>query len=423
MRRELILFLLPVLVLAQRSPERSLTDQTAGMTTDQQIAFYQKQAAGKPSNAHFQNLLASAYIQKVRESTDFSYLERASSIVERVLSSDSGNYEAMRLRSEIELERHGFKQVVEYSEGLTALAPEDPWNWGTLGDALMELGRYDGAFKAYQKMLAIRANQASYNRMAYYQFVSGNAKEAIGLMNLAVRAGGPAPENTAWCLVELGGMYFKTGQLDLAEQSYQQAVTLFAGYHSANASLGRVKAARGKLLEAIELYKRAQASVPLPDYAAALHVLYLLTHKPAEAKKQIELIDLVDQLALLSGEKTNRNQAVIYADQGRRLDRALELVHEELKVRQDVYTHDALAWVLYKLKRYNDAQEAMDRALKVGTPEPGFYYHAGMIAAAVGRKQDAAKHLQHALALNPKFDISQAPIAEKALAGQAVSLP
>jgi hypothetical protein len=40
---------------------------------------------------------------------------------------------------------------------------------------------------------------------------------------------------------------------------------------SAYAGLGRVKAAQGKRQEAIDRYKRAQASVPLPDYAAALH--------------------------------------------------------------------------------------------------------------------------------------------------------
>jgi tetratricopeptide (TPR) repeat protein len=417
MRRQLILLLLPALVLAQRRlAQQSLADPAGKLTTDQQIAFYQKQAGGKPSNPHFQNLLASAYIQKVRESTDFSYLDRASTLVESVLGSDASNYEAMRLRSEIELERHGFAQVVEYSEGLTQIAPEDPWNWGTLGDALMELGQYERAFTAYQKMLAIRANQASYNRMAYYRFVSGASKEAIELMKLAVAAGSLPPENTAWCLVELGSMYFKGGQLDAAEQAYSQALTLFPGYHSAQAGLGRVKAAQGKRQEAVDRYKRAQASVPLPDYAAALHALYLQGGKPDEAKKQIELIDVVDRLAQASGEKTNRNLAMIYADQGRRLDRALELIEEELKVRQDVYTYDALAWVLYKQKRYEDAQHAMDRALKMGTPEPGFHYHAGMIADALGRKAAAKNRLERALGLNPKFDIGQASIAEKALA-------
>src|SRR4051812_3352935 len=162
--------LFPALLLAQRSPERSLIDGAAQMNTDQQIAAYQKQAAAQPINRHFQNLLASAYIQKVRESTDFTYLDRASKIVESVLSSDGGNYEAMRLRSEIEMERHGFAQVAEYSQELTKIAPEDPWNWGTLGDSMMELGRYSEASEAYRKMMALRPNQASYNRLAYHRF-------------------------------------------------------------------------------------------------------------------------------------------------------------------------------------------------------------------------------------------------------------
>jgi tetratricopeptide (TPR) repeat protein len=407
--------------LAQRSPDRSLTDRATQLNTDQQIALYQKQTAAQPSNPHLQNLLASAYIQKVRESTDFTYLDRASKIVDGVLSADAGNYEAMRLRSEIEMERHHFAQVREYSEELTKIAPDDTWNWGTLGDSLMELGEYDRAGKAYQKMVALHPNQASYNRLAYHRFVTGNAKEAIGLMTLAARAASWAPENTAWCLVELGNMYFKTGQLDAASQAYTNALALFDGYHSAHAGLGRVQAAQGKIAEAITHYKRAQASVPLPDYAAALYALYLQSGKSEEAKKQLGLIEVVDRLGRATGEKTNRNLALIYADRGEHLDRALELIREELKVRQDVYTYDALAWALYKNKQYSEAQQAMERALKMETPEPSFYYHAGMVALAQGRKPDAPKLLQRALELNPKFDPIQAPIAHKKLAEARLS--
>ena len=322
----------------------------------------------------------------------------------------------MRLRSEIEMERHHFAQVREYSEELTKIAPDDTWNWGTLGDSLMELGEYDQAGKAYQKMAALNPNQASYNRLAYHRFVTGNAREAIALMTMAVEAPGRAPENTAWCLVEFGNIYFKTGQLDSARQAYTQALSLFDGYHSAHAGLGRVQAALGNTNEAIAHYKRAQASVPLPDYAAALYALYLQSGKSAEAKKQSALIDVVDRLAQATGEKTNRNLALIYADRGEHVDRALDLIHEELKVRQDVYTYDALAWMLYKNKQYSEAQQAAERALKLNTPEPSFYYHAGMIALALGRKTDAARMLHRALELNPKFDPVQAPIAQKSLA-------
>ena len=73
-----------------------------------------------------------------------------------MISADSQNYEALRLRSEIELERHHFKQVAEYSRQLMNISPNDPWNWGTLGDALVEMGDYDGAAEAYQKMVSLR---------------------------------------------------------------------------------------------------------------------------------------------------------------------------------------------------------------------------------------------------------------------------
>ena len=53
--------------------------------------------------------------------------------------------------------------------------------------------------------------------------------------------------------------------------------------------------------------------------------------------------------------------------------------------------------------------------MKWGTPEPAFYFHAGMIAKARGKKEEAAKHLQRALTLNPAFDLKQAAVANAAL--------
>ena len=66
----------------------------------------------------------SAYIQKVRETTDFSYLDRANSIVDTVLTEDGNEYEALRLKLEIELERHNFKKVAELAGRMTKSGPE-----------------------------------------------------------------------------------------------------------------------------------------------------------------------------------------------------------------------------------------------------------------------------------------------------------
>ena len=194
-----------------RLPYRGYTAQSK---TDERIATYSKAVAAQPGSAHLQSLLARAYIQKMRETVDFSYLDRASSLVESVLVRDPGNYEALRLRSEIDMERHEFARVAEYSQEMTRYAPDDPANWGSLGDASMELGRYDAAREAYTKMLALRPDLASYNRIAWYQFVNGHVDEAIALMKNAIAADSPAAENVAWCWNDLGNIYFKTGHLD-----------------------------------------------------------------------------------------------------------------------------------------------------------------------------------------------------------------
>ena len=394
-----IVILLPALLGAQ---SRLLEPSQPGVKTDDRIAALSKQVSAKPS-PHNQCVLAKAYIQKMRETVDFGYLERASKIVEDVLARDGGNYEALQLRSEIGMERHDFATVAQYSTEILKFAPNDPWSWGMLGDASMELGKYDEARTAYRKMVALRPNLSSYNRLGWYEFVTGHADQAIDLMQKAISAVSESPENTAWCLADLGGMQFKVGKLVDARVSYEQALKIFPGYYPAFAGLGRVDLIEHKDAVAIANYKRAQAVVPMPEYAAALETLYARNGKPVDAKQQRELIDVIDKMAMAANEKTNRNLALLYADQDRNLPRALALVENEIAVRPDVYTYDALSWVLFKLGRLDEAAKASAKALVLGTPEPAFYLHAARIAAARGDDKGAAEYRAKALALNPKW--------------------
>jgi len=393
-------------------PDRALADQVARLKTDERIKMYQALTAAQPENLHYANLLAGTYIQKMRETTDFGYLDRASQIVNDVISRDSQNYEALRLRSEVELERHNFKKVAEYSRDLTKIAPEDSWNWGTLGDALIEIGDYEHAADAYQKMVTMRPDLSSYNRAAWYRFLAGDMPGAITIMEQAIKAGSSSPENTAWCLVELGHLFMKSGRVEEAGQTYSAAVKVFPGYHPGYAGLGRSQAAHGDLKAAIVSFERAQASTPLPDYAAALYDLYSATGETKKAQDQLDLVDLTDKLGRSYGETANRNLAMIYADHDLHVERALELATAELNVRRDIYTYDTLAWALYKNGNLAEAEKAIQEALKLGTPEPMFYFHAGMIARDPVQKKT---YLKRALELNPHFDLRQAAVAEKAL--------
>ncbi len=365
--------------------ERSLAEKVSGLSTDDRISMYGVMVKTKPDDLHYQVLLASAYIQKTRETTDYSYLERAASILDSVVSADNTHYEARRLLIETQLERHQFAKAAESSRRLIKMDGADPWNWGTLGDALTEMGEYVEAADAYQRMVTLRPDLASYNRAAHFHFLYNDVPGAIAIMKKAIEAGSSSPENVAWCMVDLGNIYFKTGQYEQAAQQFTAALHTFRGYHPALAGLAKTQAAAGDLKAAIENYQRAQQITPLPDYAAALYDLYQKNGQPDLAKKQMDLLDAIDRVSRATAETANRNLVFAFADHDIKLDRALELARGELDYRRDIYSYDALAWALYKNHQYNEAQQYMEKAMALKTPEPLFRTHAEAISQALQR--------------------------------------
>lgn len=387
---------------------RALAQQLEHQTTDQRIRTYEGFLRSAPDSVPNQIGLVSAYLQKVRESGDFGYLDRASRIVDQMLDRDSGNFAALRYQNEIDLQRHEFRKVVERAEMMVKDAPSDPGTWANLGDASMELGEYDKAHRAYVKMFALRPGLGSYNRLAYWRFVTGDGPAAIELMKNAVEAGDAVPENSAWCMAELGDMYFKLGRISEAQNAYASALDLFPKLHRALAGLGKADAALGKKQSAIRNYEHAQAIVPLVEYAGALEDLYRASGLTAQASGQRDLVSTIEKLGRVTNERTNRNLALLLADHDRDLTFALELMKAEIPVRGDVYSWDALSWVLFKSGQLDEAKAASEKALKLETPEPLFYYHASKIASASGDQNAGQKYAERLFALNSRFDFTKA---------------
>ena len=374
------------------SAQRMNLPSVKAASTNQTLRGNEEALARNPKDLAAEAELTAVWLQKLRETGDGGYLDRASALVARMLTQDPGNYEAMRFQNEIDLQKHDFKAVEDRARDLLRFEPSDAGAWGNLADASMELGNYQAAGEAYAKMFAIRPGLASYNRIAWFRFVTGDPAGAISFMQEAVEAGTGAatPENTAWCMAELGDLYFKTGQSDHAMEAYQSALALFPALHRALAGEARVEAARGNIAAAIASYERAQAIVPMIEYAGALEDLYTSAGMAAKARQQGDTMDVIDRLGTARGESTNRNLAIILADHHRNMAHALELVEAEIASRPDVYTWDALSWVLFQSGRTEEAKAASREAMKFNTPEPKFHEHAAMIAAAAAREHDDA---------------------------------
>jgi tetratricopeptide (TPR) repeat protein len=237
-------------------------------------------------------------------------------------------------------------------------------------------------------------------------------------MNSAIAAARQAhvpPENLAWLYFELGERYFQAGDLGNADSSYQSGVTADPNHYRSLAGLAKVRAAQGKLEESVQLYQRSIAIIPFPVYVAELGDLYTKLGRLKEAHQQYDLVEYIGHLSKLNRVLANRELALFYADRGIKLPEALELARNELEVRHDIYTWDTLAWVLYKNGRFQEAAEAMNKALAMQTNDSLLLFHAGMVYHSLGKDSDAEKYLNSALKTNPYFHIFQAEVASRTL--------
>jgi tetratricopeptide (TPR) repeat protein len=254
--------------------------------------------------------------------------------------------------------------------------------------------------------------------VSYARELRGDVQGAIEAMEQAVDAGSPAAENTAWCRVQLGNLYFNSGQIGRAETEYAQALAAYPDYLHALAGLAQVRHAQGNTAEAIDLYRRAVASVPLPQYLGELGDLYMATGDEEKAREQFDLVAYIFEVFESNGVNVGVEKAAFLADRGIDVAQAVSLAEREAAGRQDVHTLDTLAWAYYRAGRYADALAAEEQAMRLGTRNALFHYHLGMIKNALGDTAGARESVRKALDIYPHFSIRYSREAEAFLGEQ-----
>ncbi|TFH22684.1 MAG: hypothetical protein E4H03_07905 [Myxococcales bacterium] len=106
--------------------------------------------------------------------------------------------------------------------------------------------------------------------------------------------------------------------------------------------------------------------------------------------------DQVHRSIVAEGARADARSLALYlASERIAPDRALALVRDELAVRSDALTLDALAWAQAAAGASDSAQISIERALAAGAGAR-LYYHAGSIAESRGDAQAALEWLDKA---------------------------
>jgi tetratricopeptide (TPR) repeat protein len=379
--------------------------QTAGTSTDSLVGELQQQIRENPKDFEAHIDLANAYLQKVRETGDPSLYTKAEDLLDEAQHLNGQSPELFATRGTLALARHDFQAALEHGTRALASDPESARYHGIVGDAQIELGMYDEAIQSYQAMVDSRPAFASFSRVAYARELYGDPEGAIEAMQFALQAGSGTPENVAWAHAQLGNLWFTSGNLEEAQKAYGLSTRTVGAYAPALAGQAKVAAARGDLEQAATLYRQAFNRMPLPEYAIALGDLYAEMGDREKAEEQYELIQSMDKLLRANGVNTDLEIALFYADHDMNLQTSLEKARAAYDARPSIHAADAMAWTLYKTGDYEEAQKHSSEALKLGTRDPLKLFHAGMIAKALGQREQAREYLQRAIDLNPHFSL------------------
>ena len=382
------------------------------------IMTFQDRLKQNPQDGVTYALLANQYVRQARETGDVSGYQRAEEALQESLRLIPKYSSARTSLAAVYYSQHEFTKALALAQKEYDGNPKNIQALGIVADTQLSLGNYQEAESIYLQLSDIGATPPVLARMAALEELKGNPEEGLILMRRAagdaLQSGG-TQEGVAWYILRVADMYFNMGQYKQANGYYEAALRIFDQYHLALAGLGRVNAAQGNYDEAIAYYQRAINIIPQPDYLAALGDLYLLTDQPDLAQVQYKTVEYIGKLASLNKQVYNRQLANFYSDHDRNLDEALQLALAELESRQDIFGYDAAAWAYYKNGNYQGAQTMMEHAMALGTRDARLYYHAGMIALALGNKAEAQQLLDEALTINPYFSILQAEDARDAL--------
>jgi tetratricopeptide (TPR) repeat protein len=385
-----------------------------GATTEQRVRSLEAQLAADPADPEGYGQLGLLYLQRVREAGDPALYAKAEGAFDEALRIDPENFTATSGLGSLALSRHDFRRALELGERARRINPQIPLNYGVIADAQIELGRYSAAADTLQRWVDLKPELSTYARISYFRELHGDIRGALAAMRLAVSAGGDTPENFSYVETLVGNLHLTRGAYGAAHAAYRRVLAAAPDYAPAKFGLAQIEAGRGEFASAIRRYREVVRVLPLPEYAIALGDAEHAAGRTAAARRGYALAREQIRMETARGVNTDAELALFEADHGSPR-RAVELARDGWRYAPSVNSADAYAWALSQAGRDERALALSREAMRLGTRDPGFLYHAGEIARRAGRPAHAKALLERLLDRSPRFNPLLAPRARSAL--------
>lgn len=367
-----------------------------------------------PDDAKLHAQLGLVYLQQARNEADPSRLPPAGRALRQSLElQPQDNLEAFIGMASLANARHDFSHSLRWSRRAIESNPHNAAGYGLLGDALFELGRVPAADSAYQKMVEVRPDVASYVRVSYALQYHRQVPAAIDAMRLALQAAGPSGETAAWVRHQMGDIYAGLRDNRKAARQNRTGIAIAPGYVPPTVGLAESHIAMGRLQKAVEIMETATDELPSLEYGITLGDLYWATSRASDAVRQYREVAAKLKEYRSNGVLPDADFIIFYADHGLRPTAALREAFAVYRNRPTAKSADALAWMLHTVGRDRRAWHYAHEAIGARGTDSRILFHAGMIATSRDDDETAIRLMRRALELDPTFSLVQAPIARR----------
>ena len=213
-------------------------------------------------------------------------------------------------------------------------------------------------------------------------------------------------DDPAYFVAEMGraDALYADDRKDAAVEVLESLAQTFADKPLVHAALGDLLARVERREEALDAYG-ASLALRRDDDRAAWRVYYArgIVHENLDNFDDMER-DFRKALELYPNQPEVLNYlGYSLVEQNSKLDEALGMIETAVQERPESgYIIDSLAWVYYKLGRFEDAVEPMERAVALLPVDPIVNDHLGDVYWMVGREREAEFQWKRALSFDPE---------------------
>ncbi len=321
--------------------------------------------------------LSLLYIKEARITGEHGhYYPAALKMVDQVLSSkeinDDVKFRALLTKAGVQLSLHEFSEAKKIGLQAIKLNPYNAQAYGVMVDCHVELGEYKEAIIMADKMISIKPDIRSYSRISYLREIHGDIEGAKSAMKLAVEAGYPGTEETAWAMQTLGEMYHLYKQPAKAKKIFETILASRSNYPFAVGALAQLEFDAGNFEVSKRIIKEAIDIIPEVSFYVLLADIYKAEGETEYFNKTIEEIMVMLQDDVDSGHNMNLEYADVYLDLLEDTDSALKYVQLEYDKRPNNIDVNRMMAKIYKMKKdFTASNQYKMVALQTNSKHPG----------------------------------------------------